>query len=307
MPVVSRWRRTGSPCDRRRSSVLRGLILGALALTLGAASAHAMAARVRWMASDGPGVVGYDVFVRRSGDDYGASIDVGVPAPGPGGVLAHDVGNLADGVMYYFTVTARAADGTRSPCGGELALGNPDACLVEHCCPGRACTFTGMPFGAPCDDTNPCRVCRAAACATGVESPLDTLRLSATGGAGSTPRLSASGTFDPPNGLAPAEDGLTLSVLDAAGTILLRAFVPPDAVRGTAGGKLFVLARGYLPDGVQMLSIRLRDGAARVRARLDADPGAPSGPLSWVVASGASCGRSAALDCAATSRGLTCR
>ena len=305
MPVVSWWRRPGSPCGRRLWNVVRGLVLGALALTLGAAAhAHALSARVRWMASPSPSVVGYELFVRRSGDDYGAPFDVGLPPPGPGGVFTYDVANLADGVMYYFTVAARVADGTRSQCGGELVIGDPDACLVEHCCPGHACTFTGMPFGAPCDDTNPCRVCRAAACATGAESPLDTLRLTATG-AGSTSRLSASGTFAPANGLAPADDGLTLSVLDAAGTIRLRAFVPSAAVRTTAGRALFVLARGQSAGEFQRLSIRLRDGVARVRARLGADPGT-SGPLAWVVASGGSCGRSAALACAASPRGLTC-
>lgn len=282
-------------------------MLGALSLTLGAAAdAHAMSARVRWMPSASPGIVGYELFVRRGGDDYGVPIDVGLPPPGPGGVLAHDVVNLPDGVMFYFAVSARVADGTRSACGGELVLGDPDACLVEHCCPGHACTFTGMPFGAPCDDGNPCRVCRAASCTTGAESPLDTLRLTATG-AGATSRLSASGTFVPANALAPADDGLTLSVLDVSGTILQRAFVPSGAVRTTAGRALFVLARGQSAGEFQMLSIRLRDGAARVRARLGADLGKSVGPLSWAVASGGSCGRSAALACSASSRGLTCR
>lgn len=269
-----------------------------------AADAHALTARVRWMPSAGG--IGYEVFVRPSGQPYAAGIDAGLPAAGVGGELAYDVANLTDGVTYYFTVVARGAGGIRSACAGELVLGDLEPCLVERCCPGEACAFGAARDGTPCDDADACRRCLAAACTATPESPLDSRRLRLTRRA-SLPRVSASGTFTPSEGFDPTAEGLTLSFFDAAGTVVLRAFVPADAVQANDAGTAFVLAPDQRDGVLRMLSLRLRKGGALVRARLVADLGAAAGPLGWAVTSAGSCGRSAALACSATSAGLSCR
>jgi hypothetical protein len=280
--------------------------MGAFALMLVTATgAEAATARVRWLPSSGT-VVGYDVFVRQSGQPYGAGVDAGLPTPGAGGVLSYDLDSLADGVIYYFTVTARGSNGTRSACAGELVLGNPGLCVIDSCCPGGPCTNDSVPDGTPCDPTNACRLCRAAACATAAESALDTLRLKVAGRSG-TPRVNVSGTFVPPGAFTPAGEGLTLSFFDADGTVLRTVSVPPEAIRANPGGTAFVLARDYPSGTLRTMTVRLREGVARVRARLLADPGTPTGPLGWAVASGATCGRSAPLACSATTRGFSCR
>jgi hypothetical protein len=303
---VQTWWRADFPRGRRISVVAGGWSIGVVVLMLAAATdVHALGARLRWIPSAGAAVTGYDVFVRQSGQSYGSAIDAGLPAPDAVGTLAYDVGNLVDGVTYYFSVTARGADGARSACAGEIALGNSDACLVDRCCPGEACTFGSAADGTPCDGTDACRLCRAAACTTATESPLDTLRLRL---ASLTPasRLNVSGTFIPADVLDPAADGLTLSVFDAAGTVLLTASVPPDAMRANAARTWFALARDHRDGALRILSLRVRRGEARVRARLMDAVGAVAGPLGWAIASGRSCGRSAPLTCAATPRGLSC-
>jgi hypothetical protein len=208
--------------------------------------------------------------------------------------------------VYYFTVIARGTNGTRSACAGELILGKPDGCRVESCCPGQPCTLDDAPDGTPCDDANACRVCRAASCATTAESALETRRLRLASQT-AAPRVSAVGTFIPAEPLDPTADGVTVSVFDALGTVVLTAVVPPDALMPGGAGKSFVLARDRRDGPVAMLSLRIRNGAATVRARLTTDPGSPTGPLGWAVASGGSCGRSAALTCSTTVRGLSCR
>jgi len=267
--------------------------------------ARALNARVRWLPSPGA-VAGYDLFVRRSGQPYGAAIDAGLPPAGAGGVLAYVVDNLADGFTYYFTVTARASDGTRTACAGELVLGNPDACVVESCCPGQACTFASARDGTPCDGTDACRLCRATACTATAVSVLDTTRLK-VGTLATEPRTTVSGRFVPPDPLAPSTEGLTLTVVDGAGKAVLTTFVPPEALRADPGGTTFSLAPDYRDARLRVLRLRLRAGVATVRARLAAAPATAAGSLGWAVASGRSCGRSDALSCAPSPRGLSCR
>jgi hypothetical protein len=267
--------------------------------------AYAFAARLRWLPGAGAPVLGYDVFVRRAGQPYGAAIDAGLPAAGPGGALAYDVGNLADGVSYYFSVKARGAGGTRSACAGELLLGASDGCLTDRCCPGETCTFGAALDGTSCDDGDACRLCRNGACATPTESALETVRLKVTSRS-AAPRVTATGRFAVAGSLDPAAEGLTLSLFDGAGGVLASVFVPPDAMRGNRGGNSFVLTRDHRGGVLKMLGIRVRNGEAKVRARLEVDPGTSTGPLGWAMATGGSCGRSAALSCTATASGLSC-
>jgi hypothetical protein len=299
------WWRAALPRCRRLSAVVGRFLAGACLLLVAAADAHALTARLRWLPSTGAPVAGYDVFVRRSGEPYGAAIDAGLPSVGAGGALAHDVGNLADGFQYYFTVRARGADGTRSACGGELLLGAPDGCRLESCCPGQSCTFGAALDGTPCDDTDACRLCRNGACDTPTESVLDTLRLKVSSRA-SAPRVVATGTF-PVAELDPTAEGLSLSLFDDAGAVLVSAFVPPDTMRANRARTSFVLARDRREGTLEALSVRVRNGRAKVRARLGTDPGAGDGPVGWALATGDSCGRSAALACAPTASGLSCR
>ena len=298
------WWRAALPRRRRTSTAAGRFLAGACLVLAAAAEAHALTARLRWLPSVGAPVAGYDVLVRRSGEPYGAAIDAGVPAAGAGGALAHDVENLAEGVRYYFTVSARGADGTRSACGGELLLGAPDGCLLERCCPGESCTFGAALDGTPCNDTDACRLCRDGACDTPTESALETLRLKVTSRA-AAPRVVATGAFPAVAPLDPAAHGLSLSLFDGAGAVLVNAFVPPDAMRANRARTTFVLTRDL---GVlHALSVRVRNGQAKVRARLGTDPGAGDGPVGWALATGESCGRSAALACAPTATGLSCR
>jgi len=304
--VLPSWWRAAPPRRRRSSAVAVRLVAGACLLLVAAAEAHALTARLRWLPSTGAPVAGYEVFVRRAGEPYGAAIDAGLPAMGADGALAHDVGNLVDGVRYYFTVRARGADGTRSACGGELLLGTPDGCLLESCCPGQSCTFGAALDGTPCDDTDACRLCRDGACDTPTESVLDTLRLKVSSRA-AAPRVVATGTFPAIAELDPTADGLSLSLFDDAGTVLVSTFVPPDAMRANRARTSFVLARDRREGVLEALRVRVRNGRAKVRARLGTDPGAGDGPLGWALATGESCGRSAALACAPTATGLSCR
>jgi len=271
-----------------------------------AVDSYALSARVRWLPGGGGAVEGYDLLVRPMGQPYAAVMDAGLPTPSADGVLSYVVANLTDGVIYFFTVTARGADGSRSPCAGELVLGEPDACLIDRCCPGDACTTGSAPDGTPCDGADACRTCRAAACAATSESPLDTRRLRLANRAAGT-RINASGSFTPASALDPAVDGLTLSVVDASGVVVQSAFVPPDALRVNAAGTSFVLLRERRDDTLQMIAVRVRRGEARVRARLTGGVETTSAPLGWVVASGQGCARSPTLACTTTPRGLSCR
>jgi len=278
----------------------------ALALLLAvAAESHAFTARVRWLPGTGAAVAGYDVFVRAAGQPYGAAIDAGLPAAGSGGALAYDVGNLADGVTYYFSVKGRTVDGTRSACAGELVLGTTDGCLTDRCCPGESCAFGAALDGTPCDDGDACRQCQAGACATPTESALDTVRLKVTSRS-AAPHVTATGSFAAVASVDPTAGGVTLSLFDGAGSVLASVYVPPDAMHANRARTSFVLARDRRGGALKMLGIRIRNGQAKVRARLEADPGTLAGPLGWAMATGESCGRSAALSCAATSSGLSC-
>jgi hypothetical protein len=278
--------------------------LVALAVVLAAVDAHAFAARLRWLPGAGAPVTGYDVYVRRAGQPYAAAIDAGLPAAGLGGALAYVVGNLTDGVTYYFSVKARGAGGTRSACAGELVLGTTEGCLTDRCCPSESCTFGAALDGTPCDDADACRLCRGGACTSPAESALDTVRLKVTS-RGAAPRVTATGSFATSAALDPAADGLTLSLFDAAGRILASVYVAADAMRANRARTSFALARDRR-GALRVLGIRIRNGEAKVRARLEADLGISTGPLGWAMATGESCGRSAPLACAATASGLTC-
>src|SRR4029450_4442181 len=132
-------------------------------------------------------------------------------------------------------VSARGTPGARSVCAGAVVLGNPDACFLERCCPGQPCTFSGMPNGAPCDGANPCRVCRSAACTIASESTLDTQRVRLTHGA-TEARVFASGRLMPLGALDPVVDGVSLSLLDRSGAVLLAAFAASGSAVPNQGG-----------------------------------------------------------------------
>ena len=301
------WWRAGSPRSRRFFDRIRGAILVAFLVPLAAAAdARAFTARLRWLPGMGAPVSGWDLFVRPAGQPYGAAIDAGLPAAGPGGVLASDVGNLADGVTYYFSVKARGVDGTRSSCAGELVLGTSDGCLTDRCCPNESCTFGAALDGSPCDDGDACRLCRAGTCATPTESALETVRLKVNSRS-AAPQVTAVGAFAAVAAVDPTAEGLTLSLFDGAGTVLASVYVSPDAMRANRTRTSFVLARDRRGGALKMLGIRIRNGQAKVRARLEADAGTAGGPLGWAMATGESCGRSGALSCVTTASGLTCR
>jgi hypothetical protein len=135
------------------------------------------------------------VFVRAAGQPYGAAIDAGLPAAGSGGALAYDVGNLADGVTYYFSVKGRTVDGTRQRLRRGARAGHDRRCLTDRCCPRRVVRVRA-PRSTARRATTATRAgsVRSGACATPTESALDTVRLKVTSRS-AAPRVTATGSF----------------------------------------------------------------------------------------------------------------
>ena len=264
--------------------------------------AAALSARVRWLPSADPRVVGYEVHVRPAGAPYATPIDVGVPVADGEGVLAHVVDGLAEGAGYRFTVTGYDDDGGRSGCPGELALGTADPCAVDQCCPGAACYFGNERDGLPCGDA--CDVCAAGACsAAATETALTTTALRLAQRTSGT-RLRAKGSFTPPAPVDPRATGVTLGVV---GDGVVGIVVPGGALSANAASTVFRL-RGEA--GVTSLrSLRLAataQGAVRVTA-LANDSNLGLSTSGWVLRLGSLCARATDLDCTVGTRGVTCR
>lgn len=263
-----------------------------------ASDAAAFDARVRWLPSVDPRVVGYAVHVRSAGDPYGAGIDAGIPVPAGDGSMAYVVSGLSAGVAYRFTVTGYDAGAVSSGCPGELTLGTSDPCLVDQCCPGSQCYLGQMPDGVPCGDA--CAICAASACsAASQEVALATssfrLALRASGN-----RLRAKGTFPATGPVDPTATGVTLTVADDP---LLGVVVPRSAFLANPGMTSFRLRKGAT---LGKLRISTGNGVARVNA-LVRDSNMTLATTGWALRAGGLCARATDLDCTVGASGLSCR
>lgn len=300
-------RSTRSPSLSGRARAARGWLLAAILIVVPIESAHALTARVRWL----PGTStssGYEVWVRRAGEPYTAALDVGIPPRDASGVHSYDVADLADGITHYFTVSAYDAASGRSPCVGELPLGDPNPCRVDACCPG-SCTFGNAVDGAPCDDATTCAACAAGVCTTVAAEALATVRLRLGDTANGT-RVTAAGDLPSGGAFDPSVAGMALSLIDGAGAVLVTILAPPGAVRRSRDGTSFSLDRRE--DDSPFRSLRVRrfsDGTARVRSRLVSAGIAPTDSLAavgWAVRLGGRCARATGLKCVPKPRGLVC-
>jgi hypothetical protein len=263
--------------------------------------AAALSARVRWLPSTDPRVVGYEVHVRPAGAPYAAGIDVGVPVADGEGALGHVVDGLSEGAAYRFTVTGYDDDGGRSGCPGELALGTT-SCSVDQCCPGAACYFGNQRDGVPCGGA--CDVCAAGACsAAAAETALTTTALRLAQRASGT-RLRAKGSFTPPAPVDPRATGLTLGVV---GDGVAGIVVPGGALSANASATVFRLRKGAGVAALQSLRLATTaQGAVRVTA-LANDSNLGLSTSGWVLRVGSLCARATDLDCTVGAHGVTCR
>ena len=273
-------------------------LLGATLACAVASEAAALDARVRWLPSVDPRVVGYEVHVRSAGAPYGAAIDAGLPAPDVDGSMGWVVSGLTAGVAYRFTVTGYDAGAVRSGCPGELTLGTSDPCLVDQCCPGSACYLGQMPDGVPCGDA--CAICAASACSSpSAEVALGTtsfrLALRASGN-----RLRAKGTFPATGTIDPTATGLTLTVVDDP---LLGVVVPRSAFLSNPAASAFRLRKG---SSLGKLRISTANGVARVNA-LVRDSNLTLATTGWALRVGDLCASATDLDCTVGASGLSCR
>ncbi|HUI26226.1 MAG TPA: hypothetical protein VL403_09100, partial [Candidatus Kryptonia bacterium] len=94
--------------------------LGAtMLLIVGARAVLAYNAQLAW--STVSGAAGYKVYVRASGQSYGAPTDVGLIAPDTDGLVRSVATGLAAGTSY-FAVTSYNASGAESTLSNELSL-----------------------------------------------------------------------------------------------------------------------------------------------------------------------------------------
>ena len=94
--------------------LLRILILGVFIWFLMFGNVHAFTVKLRWDPSTQPNLAGYKVYFGTTSRNYSHTIDLGQ-------VNSYQVGNLQDGVKYYFAVTAYDIDGNESKFSNEVS------------------------------------------------------------------------------------------------------------------------------------------------------------------------------------------
>jgi hypothetical protein len=149
-------------------------VLGVLLLVALATRAEASGARLRWMPSADPHVIGYHVYNRAAGHLYGPSIDAGRPAAQADGSIAYVVNGVVNGLTtgqtHYFVVTAYSAAALESSFSREVALGTPNPCMIDRCISPTACEIRAAADGSSCDDglfCNGIAVCQGGLCRNG--------------------------------------------------------------------------------------------------------------------------------------------
>lgn len=145
------------------------LVLACVSAALGAASAEAATARVRWLPR-GAAATSYAVYVRNGGSTYGATPHwSGNPASAADGTVSANVTyTTAPSGTNYFTVVALSASG-ESSLSNEIPVGPVDRCRRDSCVTKTGCEFGNQPNGTSCDDDVFCNgpeVCLNGACDT---------------------------------------------------------------------------------------------------------------------------------------------
>jgi hypothetical protein len=147
--------------------VVLALLVG---LVGGASEAAAARARVRFAPSLDPRVVAYDVWVRPAGSPYSTPRRAAPLENNADGSVAYVVDGLSSTVTYYFAVTAITDDAKESRFSDELALGDPDPCMLDRCTSRTACDISQRPNGTLCGDgvfCNGAEVCTGGTCVAG--------------------------------------------------------------------------------------------------------------------------------------------
>src|SRR5262245_8650671 len=98
---------TGGGCG-----VLWHHAVGVAAIALTAAPVAGFDAQLGWAPVQS--AAGYRVYVRQSGQSYGAGLDVGLVLPDPLGVDRYIARGLPNGITNYFVVTAYDVAGRES-------------------------------------------------------------------------------------------------------------------------------------------------------------------------------------------------
>jgi hypothetical protein len=272
---------------------------------LGAERAAAYDARVRWLPSADPDVVGYRIWVRAALRPYARPIDAGRPRRAADGSMSHLVRGLGAGGTYHFAVSAytRELESRRSR---EIALGPTDPCLVDECAPTGGCAFGVREDGSPCGTGDPCRACRAGRCGVLPQVELTTARMLFDESDGAT-RIALRGRFPVAERMSPGVHGLALVLVHSSGDTLWEAAVPAPALRRNTLGTFFRRIDRGAVSGLHRVVVRVRDGTLRVSAgilsaRLPSLAGRSD--LRWVVRLGAErCAVGATVSC----RGKVCR
>jgi len=291
------------PCRRRlgRHSIVLALALVGVALS--ATRANAYQARVRWLPSTDPAVIGYRVYVRQAFRTYPAPVDVGKPAIQSDGTMLAVVGGLVSERTYYLAVSAysRTLEGWLSH---EIALGPTDPCIIDRCYTRTFCDFTLQDDGVSCGD-GPCDVCRFARC-----TALPPVDIAATARVEEKPtgvRARLRGRFVPNGSVDPAITGVLLRFADRSGTMLVETTIPASVLKANANHRRFRLIARDAVYGVRRFNLAVGTNRARVSMLLEGyqfQPLAENPDLTWAMRFGSD---QCSVDPEITCHGSRCR
>jgi len=94
--------------------LLRILIWGFFFWLLLFGNVHAFSVKLQWDPNTEPDLAGYKLYYGTASQNYSHTIDLGQ-------VNSYQVGNLQDGLKYYFAVTAYDIDGNESGFSNEVS------------------------------------------------------------------------------------------------------------------------------------------------------------------------------------------
>jgi hypothetical protein len=271
-------------CRRRLGRYPIAPFLALVVVVLSATHAQAYQARLRWLPSPDPSVIGYRVYVRQAFRSHTGAIDVGKP-PLTNGTMTWTVNGLTSGRTYYFAVSAYSTK-AESWFGGEIALGETDPCIIDRCFTPSNCELGVQDDGMSCG-ASPCKVCRQARCTPLPPAELETSGRLVTRSNGLRARVR--GRFVHNGRVDPATTGVVLLFADRSGTMLLETTVPASAFKANRAGTRFSLVQPGV-NGIERLTLTV--SATRVRVSMllqgyDYTPIGEHADLIWIMRFGA--------------------
>lgn len=290
-------------CRRRLGRRPIVLALAFVAVALSDTYAHAYQARVRWIPSKDPSVIGYRIYVREGFRTYPAPVYAGKPPLEAYGTMSWVVGGLTSGRTYYFAVSAYSSklEGSLS---GEIAIGHTDPCVIDRCFTRTSCEFGIRDDGASCGD-GLCDVCRIARCTTLPPVDLDTVARVERKTSGVRARIR--GRFSPAGSVDPGAAGVVVNFADRSGTKLAETVIPASALKANATGRRFRLTARDVVYGVRQFNLSIGSNLVRVSMVVQGyeyEPLADRPDLTWALRFGAD---QCAVDPALTCTGSRCR